>query len=288
VGPGALISDAHMMGIEPVTQRPYMNAALDAIMALFAMDGPVSMETEWFTLRDARLQIAPYTDPHPEVAVASTLSPAGPVSAGKHGVGILSSPQGIGDPQALARSWSWAEEAAAASGRTMDRARWRIVVPLYMAESRAEAMADIRVGCEQFFEQYFGATLGNPLPECRLETLIDAGLVFVGTPDDVVTMVERLLEQTGGFGGLLLRPHEWTTDASKLQRSYELFARYVMPRFRSQIDSLLASQDWVAGMRETFYQPAKARSIEQAFRDAGVPVPDWVRRRLQAEQSQVP
>ena len=33
-GPGALVSDAYMMGIEPVTQRPRMDEALDAIMAL--------------------------------------------------------------------------------------------------------------------------------------------------------------------------------------------------------------------------------------------------------------
>jgi limonene 1,2-monooxygenase len=37
--------------------------------------------------------------------------------------------------------------------------------------------------------------------------------------------------ETGGFGGLLLSTHEWAST-DKLRRSYELFARYVMPHFR--------------------------------------------------------
>src|SRR3970040_2805570 len=38
VGPGALSSDAYMMGIDPVTQRPRMDEALAAIMALLRGD----------------------------------------------------------------------------------------------------------------------------------------------------------------------------------------------------------------------------------------------------------
>jgi len=38
-GPGALPSDAYMLGIEPTTQRPRMLEAMNAIMALLAMDG---------------------------------------------------------------------------------------------------------------------------------------------------------------------------------------------------------------------------------------------------------
>ena len=89
VGPGALTSDAYMLGIDAVTQRTRMDESLGAILALFRGE-TVSMETDWFTLREARLQIAPYTYPHMPVAVASTFSPAGPTTAGKHGVGVLS------------------------------------------------------------------------------------------------------------------------------------------------------------------------------------------------------
>src|SRR5216110_1858268 len=89
-GPGALVSDAYMMGIEPVMQRPRMDEALDAIMLLLKCDEPVTMKTDWFELREARLHLAPYTEPYLEIAVASVMTPAGVIAAGRHGLGVLS------------------------------------------------------------------------------------------------------------------------------------------------------------------------------------------------------
>jgi limonene 1,2-monooxygenase len=89
-GPGSLPSDAWMMGIDPLQQRDMMEESLDAIMALLADEKPVDRETSWFTLRDARLQLRPFTRPHFEVAVAATISPAGPRAAGRFGCGLLS------------------------------------------------------------------------------------------------------------------------------------------------------------------------------------------------------
>ena len=72
VGPGALASDAYMMGIDPTTQRTRMVEALEAILPLLRGES-VTMETDWFTLRDARLQLSGYTQPHVPVAVAHRL-----------------------------------------------------------------------------------------------------------------------------------------------------------------------------------------------------------------------
>src|SRR2546427_322161 len=102
-GPGALVSDAYMLGIEPVTQRPRMDEALDAIMMLLRCDEPVTMKTDWFELREARLHLAPYTEPHFPIAVASVMTPAGVIAAGRHGLGVLSLGAGLpGGPDALA------------------------------------------------------------------------------------------------------------------------------------------------------------------------------------------
>ena len=70
VGPGALPSDAFMMGIEVERQREMMEESLEAILALLDGEGPVSRRTGWFTLNDARLQMRPYTHPRFEMAVA--------------------------------------------------------------------------------------------------------------------------------------------------------------------------------------------------------------------------
>ncbi len=76
-GPGALPSDAYMMGIDPVEQRRMMQESLDAILALFRAgpDERVDRHSDWFTLRDAQLHIRPYTWPYPEISTAAMVSP---------------------------------------------------------------------------------------------------------------------------------------------------------------------------------------------------------------------
>src|SRR5438132_1409792 len=74
VGPGALPSDAFMLGIDPMRQREMMDESLETILALFTSEEPITRETDWFTLRDARLQLRPYSRPHMEMAVAATTS----------------------------------------------------------------------------------------------------------------------------------------------------------------------------------------------------------------------
>ena len=42
---------------------------------------------------------------------------------------------------------------------------------------------------------------------------------------------------------MLFRANEWATR-EQILRSYELFARYVMPRFQNTATRLLASERW--------------------------------------------
>src|ERR1700720_3024101 len=83
-------SDAYMLGIEPVHLRRRMEESLEAIIRLLRCDEPVTMSTDWFEMREARLHLAPYSDPRFHIAVASTITPFGMVAAGKHGLGVLS------------------------------------------------------------------------------------------------------------------------------------------------------------------------------------------------------
>jgi hypothetical protein len=48
--------------------------ALGIIMRLFTETEPITYESEWFTLRNARLHLRPYTQPHPKIGVAAVQS----------------------------------------------------------------------------------------------------------------------------------------------------------------------------------------------------------------------
>jgi len=274
-GPGALVSDAYMLGIDPATQRRRMDESLEAIMALLRCDGPVTRKTDWFEMRDARLHLRPYSDPHFPIAVASTLTPAGPVVAGRHGVGILSLGAGApGGLAAIAGQWRIAEEEAAKHGKTMDRAQWRMVMNVHVAETDEQAMADVRVGERLETVTYFEDALGRPpgRSENPLTDGIAAGTTLVGSPDTVARGIENLVRHSeGGFGGFLFRAHDWA-DREQTWRSYELFARWVMPRFQQSLDTVAESYDWVVSNRKTIFGP-NVDALRRAFTDSGRDAP---------------
>ena len=267
VGPGALPSDAFMLGIDPSRQREMMEEGLEAILALLTSPEPVTRTTDWFTLRDARLQLRPYQHPCFEVAVAAQISPAGPRTAGRFGAGLLSiGATSLGGFDALTAHWGIAEERAAAFGQTMDRSRWRLVGPMHIAPTEAEARADVAHGLADWV-RYFREVAALQLAPATDDTreLVDAmnasGFAVVGTPEMAIAQIERLQAQSGGFGAYLLMAHEWASPAATA-RSYELMAKEVFPRFQGSADAALASRDWAAANRPEFAGAAGAAVIK--------------------------
>jgi limonene 1,2-monooxygenase len=255
VGPGALQSDAHMLGIDPLRQRDMMEEGLEAMLALFDGCEPVTRESDWFTLRDARLQLRPYSPGGIEVGVAAQISPAGPRTAGRFGCALLSiGATSAGGFDVLGSHWDVMEERAAEFGKTADRNRWRLVGPMHIAETEAQARKDVEFGLSDWVD-YFQKVAALPLapPGAQGADLIDAvvgtGMAVVGTPDAAIAQLRRLEEQSGGFGCFLFMATEWA-DREATLRSYELFARYVMPVFQGSLDRPIASRDWAASNRE--------------------------------------
>jgi limonene 1,2-monooxygenase len=54
---------------------------------------------------------------------------------------------------------------------------------------------------------------------------------------------------SGGFGGFMIRVADWATREKTLH-SYELFARYVMPRFQGSLAGIQVSNQWARDRRE--------------------------------------
>lgn len=271
VGPGALPSDAFMLGIAPERQREMMEESLEAILALLTSDEPVTRTTDWFTLRDARLQLRPYQQPCFEVAVAAQISPAGPRAAGRFGAGLLSiGATSLGGFDALGSHWQVAEERAARFGQTMDRSRWRLVGPMHVAETEAQARADVEHGLADW-ARYFREVAALQLAPATDDAgeLVDAmnasGFAVIGTPDMAAAQIERLAERSGGFGAYLVMAHEWA-DPAATRRSYELLASDVFPRFQGTATRAVASRDWAAEHRPEFIGAAGA-AVMKAVQD---------------------
>ena len=270
VGPGALPGDAYMMGIPHETQRERMDESLGIIMRLFTETEPITYKSDWFELNEGMLQLRPYQQPQMPVAVASIQTPAGVALAGKHGASVLTItvPR---DPSAgpadLKGLWNIAEESAAEHNKTMNRHDWRLVLPVHLAETRKEALDDIRMGSAQYLREYSEGTNGRkavfdgPM-EKVVDNMAEAGSWIVGTPDDCIEAINRLQEQSGGFGGFLVQTVDWTSR-EKMMRSYELLARYVMPQFQGTVAAPIASNKW-ATERQATLVAGRVRAIDRA------------------------
>ncbi|MEU6658202.1 LLM class flavin-dependent oxidoreductase [Streptomyces sp. NPDC046821] len=271
-GPGQLASDAFMMGIDPLRQRAMMADALDAVVRLVRGE-TVTARTDWFTLDEARLQLAPYRPAVGlEMAVASTISPTGSVQAGRHGIGLLS--LAAADPTGLAAlngNWTAYEKSCAQHGHTADRGDWRLVVPMHLAETRAEARAQAAYGVRHIVryiegladvELPWGRTAEGAVEHWVTEGFPTFGVATIGTPHDAIARIEALTEASGGFGTLLLLDLPTGTPEAK-RRSYELFAEYVVPHFTGANQRRDASMAWANKNSERFIG-AMRQAVEAA------------------------
>ena len=264
-GPGALPSDAHTMGLDPMLLRDRQDEAIGIIRRLFEEDERFSYESDWFTLRDAKLQLKPLQKDM-EFAVASIVSPSGMTLAGKHETGVLSvgslSRDGI---RALPLQWSFAEESAVKHGKTVDRKNWRIVLNWHIAETRQKAREQARDGLMRHNNEYTVGTLagGNGVIYKTPDEAVD-GVAFsdestavIGTPDDLVARIREMMELTGGFGCVIGFVHDWANREDTL-RSWDMVAHYVIPEVNGLLDDYRESNKFVIENRGTWERAGDA------------------------------
>ncbi len=270
VGPGALPSDARMLGIDPSTQRDRMDEATGVIQRLLRGE-TVTYRCDWFELNEARLQILPLQEDLP-IASASSLSPSGMKIAGKYGVGVISvasnSAEGLA---ALPTQWGFGETYAQEFGQQISRDNWRVLAQWHIAPTREQAFAEVAEGLKRWHNEYNVDILGRPNAnhtqdgEAMARAMVNSGAAMFGTPEDAIAKIKHLREISGGFGTLLGFAHDWA-EREPMLRSYELFARYVIPRVQGLIDPVQKSADVISENKKELMEGA-GQAILKAIRE---------------------
>lgn len=268
MGPGLLPTDAEMIGVDIKSLREKLTEVAEIIVPLLSGE-EVTHKTSWYTLDRARTHLRPYTLPHPEIAVASAVTPSGGMLAGRHGFGMLcvAATETAGF-DVLDENWKIANQVAAEHGQRMDPAQLRLVVPMHIAPTREQARAEVARGLGRWVE-YFDRVApagmrgmsgaGDPA-----ELLVNSGRAVIGTPDDAITMIERLQAKQGEFGVILFQAHNWA-EWEETKKSYELYARFVMPHFagsnRNRQDSYAALESNIDRL-----EAERTKGAEAAFK----------------------
>jgi limonene 1,2-monooxygenase len=251
-GPGGPQIDAPMMGLDPDTLKDRHAEALEAIVALLNSDEPIDRTTDWFKIRKGRLQLRPYRDQPIEVVVSALSSSAGPKLAGEHGLGMLSLgllANGGGDR--LNTIWQTAAETALQHGKSISRSGLRLAGPrMHLAPTDSEARRDVAFGLKHFAGFMNASGAKHVSADDEIDTLVDklnaSGSVIIGTPDRARAYLDEMRATVGEIGCYLIPTQDWADSAAAL-RSYELFARFVMPHGSKQTASLVkATNDFTA------------------------------------------
>lgn len=242
-GVGAVPHDAKMVGAEINNEQAYEE--LDIIEMLLTTDEPVTYHGEHVDIENVSLHVGPYQDRIP-IFFSGLFSSDKYELMGRRGWGAMSLfiPAQVDDDRSSLRTQGDALVAGAeAAGRDPQAARdtWRIIREVHVSDSKNAAMNEIRAGVAETYEKYlyFAGSYGQfkkhrdmPTEDLTFEWLVDNVPWIVGSPKDCIEQIHDLYDDVGGFGSLLMFDRSsWTTTALK-HRSWELFARQVIPEFK--------------------------------------------------------
>jgi alkanesulfonate monooxygenase SsuD/methylene tetrahydromethanopterin reductase-like flavin-dependent oxidoreductase (luciferase family) len=254
VSPGALPSDAELLGILDEDRNQMFAEAIDVITRLWELDPPydIDLPGNRFTVTTAStldhemgvgIVGRPLQTPRPEI-VGTVVAPfsKGVVAMGSKDFHPLSANFLL--PQWVATHWpNYVEgkQAAGVAARTDD---WRIARTVFVADDASVAEAYGRADANSPYRYYYGKMLAKmrrlgrlglfktsreqPDEEITLDGVLD-DLVIAGTPDSVAEQILAFREQTGDFGELVYAGLDWV-DPDLAKRSMELMATKVMPQ----------------------------------------------------------
>lgn len=230
---GGLPSDLKVFGLSPEDAGRRLADSLDVMERLLFEEEPVSEKTDWFELHEAVLQISPYTKPHMPMAVAST-NPRNIETMGRLGGTVLAGPV----PGKVDEIYSHLQRGAEQAGRSASRDQIVLSYAMHVAEDRDEAIESFKRGAITEHYELNVAVNGRPRPPGDPEQWY-SGYVkqnMIGSVEDVTDKIDGLIEETGGFGGILFTSRDWPGTGPAL-RSWEIFARQVAPVFGGHTES---------------------------------------------------
>ncbi len=252
--PGSFPTDGALFGVGPGNAK-MMDEAIDIIEAIWTRPGPFRIEGEfWTTEMPAHSDtwngphLKPFQSPRPEIMMTG-VQPTSPTfaDAGRRGFSPMSQQVGMA---ALRQQWVTYEEAATQAGHTPDRANWRIMRDVFVAETDKEArrlflegpagrtwdelvLPTFRAVRDRGGKPYaLGELLLDPgmtIDELTLEWMVD-NFFIIGSPDTVVEKITQFNDELGGFGALLSFVFDYSQDPEPYRRHLELLGREVGPR----------------------------------------------------------
>jgi len=259
ISPGALSSDAEVLGLLDDDRNRMFAEAIDVILAIWDRDPPYEIDFpdnryKVTTKRTYVPEIArgvmykPYQKPRPEI-VGTVVAPhsKGVIAMGERDFHPLSANFLL--PHWLPSHWTNYAEGKRRAGKAPDPAEWRVARTIFVADDDKVAQRYGRTDENSPYRYYWKQLRMKMMLANRhvifkmhdkeddsavtVDRLVDQ-LVICGTVNSVVDQILALREQAGDFGEIVYAAMDWV-DPALTKRSMELMATEVMPRVNRAI-----------------------------------------------------
>lgn len=145
-------------------------------------------------------------------------------------------------------------------------------MPFHLSDSKEQALREVADGLKRWNNEYVVGIIGRPDGKDfddgyqAAKMMDELGGGIFGTPEDALLKLQRLQEIAGGFGTVLAFAHDWA-PRDKMLKSYELVARYVMPRCQGLLDSVDQSAARVTAHKEALMAGATGAIMKAISED---------------------
>ena len=227
-------------GMSDEQRRERTAEALELILECWAREEPFDWNGRFWSGRN--ITVLPKPPVGMPIATA-TFSPETLRLAGERGYLALTA----GSPAIMRKNAISYAQAAEGAGHANPIDKLIATASIYVADSEAEGIEDLRAGIEYELTFYrergllkmLGANLG--MEDVTFDSLLAAGQYVIGDPESVCERLEALYEESGGFGTLLYRCGKGWAEPLKIETSMRRFMAEVAPRLSKLTPTLTAA-----------------------------------------------
>lgn len=251
ISPGALPSDAEVIGNIDMDRPAMFLEAINHVLALWSQDPPYNLTGKFWNISTARTWIPetgmgtipkPFQRPHPPIVVtAVTPFSQGITEAAARGWDPISANFLL--PKWVKSHWVKYVEGCGRVGRTPDPANWRVAKTVFVADDDKIAERYARDPNGPYYYYYnslfkklkrrgalgvFKSDPNMPDDAVTLDGVLDK-LIIHGSPAKVADGIMALKEEVGEFGTLLYAGMDWQ-DRDLARGSMIKLAEKVVPK----------------------------------------------------------
>jgi alkanesulfonate monooxygenase SsuD/methylene tetrahydromethanopterin reductase-like flavin-dependent oxidoreductase (luciferase family) len=229
-------------GLTFTDRHERLRESLDLILKCWTTTEPFDWDGKHWRGKGIVVTPQPLVLPHMPMATA-TDTPAMIELAGARGYTLLSAQ--LEPAASLRKKADIYLRAANAAGRTMPLQNIAAARYVYLADSRREAMDDLRddINYELGFQMQRGlirivtSSFGLKLKgdTVTFDEMAETGLYCLGDPDTVAQQLRQFYDSAGGFGTLLIVVGKKWATPEKVARSMRLFMDHVAPKLRDLV-----------------------------------------------------